>query len=74
MPPKKKHKTVQPRLFERLDPNELTEAILPEHFLVLSMTCKFLGQHYSEGELICYDENEYICRAGHWNSTGSRCS
>jgi len=36
-------------------------------------TCKFNNNQFSEGSLICKDENEYICLDGEWSYRANQC-
>jgi hypothetical protein len=53
--------------------NQLTDPILPEHFVALAASCKFAGKTFEPGDTICYVGEEWECTAGAWQKTGKTC-
>lgn len=73
MPKNHGHLVVQRRLLDVENPNELREALTKKQMARLGLTCKFLGKIFYEGDLICYDDKEWVCNSGQWKKTGNQC-
>jgi len=56
-----------------LTPNDLPDAMTPEHVQALEVTCQFLGKTFYEGDTICYQSAEWVCGAAGWSKTGNAC-
>lgn len=35
--------------------------------------CTFADYDHEEGDLICYEGDQYVCRSGNWKATNKKC-
>jgi len=54
-------------------PNHLANIQTPEDEAALQVTCQYLGKVFNEGEVICYQGQEWRCSASGWVKTGNAC-
>jgi len=59
---------------EEVNPNDLAHPQTESDSAALQgATCMFLGKTRYEGDLACWQGNEFVCRSGQWVKTGNSC-
>lgn len=54
-------------------PNLHPEARTAADEEAIGPTCRYLGETFRQGELICFQGNEWRCSGGSWVRTGRPC-